>query len=616
MKNIFFKLLIIFTFILSFIPVSFAEPVITSVVYDNSSSFLVLGANENEVFSLSKNPKLVVNQTENKAYFDIEDVVLKSSVQDLVLNSSEIKEILIRQISTNPNTVRVNISYNQGYNPYNIQLKKLGNSLFIRFKNPVISNYYFQQVYGESSIAEFYEPINIQTPVTAGDNSVLGQINSAFNLGQTTNDKNYILASKNLVLQSKYYIDNINLKNNEAIITGIGSLTLSKPIYLSNPARVAYDIPNSVVNPVIRNKEIKFNQSDTIKIGQFNKSTARVVITCSNPERYIPVIYPDTQRLVFIDSKTVTAANLSSIKAELNSAYDDMNDISSHTVKLVFSKPVVMGIERNSRSLDLNFYNVDRYQDVNLKSAFIFDGIKMSSMKNGGVKLTIPTGKDDSFDIHTGSDGKTIRIKVKGSTVQLSDRPTETITPTPVVVPTSKKSAGKKYIVIDAGHGGSDCGAIRNGIYEKNITLDVSKRVKALLEKKGYVVKMTRTNDIYVSLQDRVAISEEFNPDIFVSIHVNSSNSDSPTGLETHYYKSNSLQLAKNIHAALLNNVKSKDRGLFKSKFYVINHTTAPAVLVEIGFISNPSERAQLVSESRKQATAKAIAEGIDEYFK
>jgi N-acetylmuramoyl-L-alanine amidase len=76
------------------------------------------------------------------------------------------------------------------------------------------------------------------------------------------------------------------------------------------------------------------------------------------------------------------------------------------------------------------------------------------------------------------------------------------------------------------------------------------------------------------------------------------------------------LQLAKTVHASLLNNVQSPNRGLFKSRFYVINHTTAPAILVEIGFISSPTERAQLVSDSRKQATAKAIAEGISEYFK
>ena len=190
-------------------------------------------------------------------------------------------------------------------------------------------------------------------------------------------------------------------------------MTLSKPMYLSSPSRVAYDIPNTVVNPAIRNKEMKFNQVDSIKIGQFNRNTARVVITCTNPERYVPVIYPDSQRLVFVDSKVLTSTQgLSSVKANLNSVYDDITDISSHTVKLVFSKPVLLGVERKSSALELNFYNVDRFQDVNLKTAFIFDGIKMTAMKTGGAKLTIPTGKEDVFDIHAGADGKTIRIKV------------------------------------------------------------------------------------------------------------------------------------------------------------------------------------------------------------
>ncbi len=623
MKNIFIKFLLIFAFILGLSIQSFAADLgINSVTYDNSSSFVTVNSTDSNDYVFTQNPKLIVVKDENKAYFDISSAILKCPLQDLVVNSDGIKEVVVSQFSTNPNIVRVVVSYSDGFNPSNIQLKKLDNTLFIRFKTPTVSNYYFQPVYTENKVAEQYESINIQTPVSVQNNNLLGQINSAFNLGQTTSDKNYILTSKDLTLHTKYYVDNVTIKGPDAILTGIGSLSLSKPMYLSSPSRVAYDIPNTVVNSAIRNKEMRFNQADTIKIGQFNRNTARVVITCSNPERYVPVIYPDSQRLVFVDSKALTTTQgLSSVKANLTSVYDDITDISSHTVKLVFSKPVLLGVERKSSALDLNFYNVDRFQDVNLKSAFIFDGIKMTAMKIGGAKLTIPTGKDDVFDIHAGADGKTIRIKVKGSSMQLAQRPTEKIMPVePVVVPkqtqNTTKVSGKKYIVIDPGHGGSDCGAMRNGIYEKDITLDVSKRVVSLLEKKGYVVKMTRTNDKYVSLQDRVTISEEFKPDIFVSIHVNSSNSDSPTGLETHYYKDNSLKLAKNIHAAMLNNINSKDRGLFKSRFYVINHTTAPAVLVEIGFISSPVERAQLVSESRKQATAKAIAEGIYEYFK
>lgn len=613
MKTFFIKIFCLLAFILCFAAHVFADELnITSVIYDNSAATLVVNSMDNDVFSLPSKPKIYVLQDENKAYFDINSAILRSPLQNLVVNSPAIKEITVSQFSTNPNIVRVVLSYNQGYNPYNIQLKKLNNTFFVNFRNPVLSNYYFQPVYSESGVGELYESTVIQSPVLAMNNNILNQINSAFNIGGATDDKNYILSKKDLLLSTKFYIDNVVPKNSDVSITGIGSITLSKPIYLSNPNRVAYDVQNAVVNPSIRNKEITFNQSDTIKIGQFNKNTARIVITCSSPERYIPVIFGDTQRLVFIDRNTSTQAP-SAIKSALTSAYDEITDIKSHSMKLVFSKPIVYGIDRSNTSMDLLFYNVDKFQDVNLKSAFIFDGIKMTALRGGGAKLSIPTGTEDIFDIHVGSDAKTLRIKIKNSNLQLPEKPAEVIMPQPVV---KTRNDGKKYIIIDPGHGGSDCGATRNGIYEKNITLDISKRVASLLKNKGYVVKMTRSSDETVLLQERVDISEEFSPDIFVSIHVNSSNSESPQGLETHYYKDNSLKLAKTVHASLLNHINANNRGLFRSKFYVINHTTAPAILVEIGFISNPSERAQLVSESRKQATAKAIAEGIYDYFK
>ena len=117
-------------------------------------------------------------------------------------------------------------------------------------------------------------------------------------------------------------------------------------------------------------------------------------------------------------------------------------------------------------------------------------------------------------------------------------------------------------------------------------------------------------------MQDRVTFSEDEKPEIFVSIHVNSAVATEPKGIETHYYHDYSVPLAKTVHSHLAKNIDTKDRGLFKSKFYVINHTTVPAILVEMGFISNEEERNELVSDSRKQKTAKAIAEGIIEYLK
>ena len=128
---------------------------------------------------------------------------------------------------------------------------------------------------------------------------------------------------------------------------------------------------------------------------------------------------------------------------------------------------------------------------------------------------------------------------------------------------------------------------------------------------------MTRTDDTYVSLEDRTIYTEGINPALFVSVHVNSCNSESPKGIETHYYHENSLELADYVHRHLIKKItNTTNRGLFKSRFYVINHTTVPAILVEIGFISNTAERNELISTQRQQATAEGIAEGIVEYLK
>lgn len=618
MMNFLKKLFLLFAFILCCVGNScLAQDLgINSVIYDNSQSLLSINSFDNDAFTFASNPKLTVISGENKAYFDINSAVLKCSAQDLIISSSDVKEILVKQYSTNPNVVRVFISYKEGFNPASIQLKKINNSLFLKFSNPVMQNYYFQSAYTETKQPEFFEQTVIQTPVLSAQNSVINQINSSFNSNSVT--QNYTLMKKDLLLTSKYYIDNINPKTNSVVITGIGSFTLSQPFYLTNPTRVAYDIPNSIVNPAIRNKEIKFGTEDSIKIGQFDKNTARIVLNSPIADRFLPVIFADSQRLVFADKLSQEYKALSLSDTDLTSVIPEVEDGNSSSVKMFFSHPIIYSVERLNSHMELTILNVDKFVEDSIRSSLKytrFSKVKITELQNGGVKFSFPIDEKGNISIYAGIDGKTIRIKQKFVKTEI---PKPKLEPAVIVVPTviPTKSSGKKVVVIDPGHGGSDCGATRNGIYEKNITLDVSKRVEELLRKKGYSVEMTRTTDQTVSLQDRVAFSEAINPDIFVSIHVNSSNSDSPSGIETHYYKDNSLKLAKYIHASMLNNINSNNRGLFKSKFYVINHTTAPAILVEIGFISNPTERAQLVSENRKQATAKAIAEGIYEYFK
>lgn len=177
-----------------------------------------------------------------------------------------------------------------------------------------------------------------------------------------------------------------------------------------------------------------------------------------------------------------------------------------------------------------------------------------------------------------------------------------------------------KKVVIDPGHGGDDSGAIGGGVYEKTLNLNVALMVEEKLKKKNIYTYMTRNKDMTLSLEDRTTYSNEIAPDIFVSIHTNSTLQEDSYGLEIHYYKDDSLNLAQTMHKNFVSekNLKkwdTKDRGVIKSRFYVINHTEAPSILIEMGFISNREERAKLVKKSRQEEIADSIVKGILEYL-
>lgn len=184
-----------------------------------------------------------------------------------------------------------------------------------------------------------------------------------------------------------------------------------------------------------------------------------------------------------------------------------------------------------------------------------------------------------------------------------------------------------KIITLDAGHGGSDPGAIgSDGTKEKNITLPITKMLKEILEDKGAKVYMTRTTDVDVfgpnasdaeELQARVNVGEKYNSDMFVSLHINSSVNKNVGGFSTYYYPKtdNDLRLAKNIQNKLAANFGVDDLGVRQANFYVIKRISMPAVLIEMCFISNEKELTLMKGQWFQKKTARLIAEGIEKYF-
>lgn len=621
----------LFNFILLFLLITFtlcskafAEDVfkITSANFDTSNSIVVLTALDGTASQIMPNIKLVEMDNPKRVYFDINSAILTMPKQDWTFNSQGIKQIKISQFDTNPNIVRVVMYLDDDYSASNIKFLRIKNNIVLHFKNSICqNNNYFQNTYRDehSSSSDFYEYLTVTTPAIqqpAPQNDIAGQIQQAFN--STMEQASQMLNTrerKELRLNTKYYIDKITPKHNAVLFNGFGSVTLEKPMILTNPSRIVFDMPNTLAAMDIRNKEYKINDTDSVKVGQFVVNKARVVIQTNNVEQYIPIYSSDNQSLLIANKDRIEKSSLYTNTGDMIAYSHKKTDDKTSEMTLSFNHPVVHGLDRTNDKLILYLYNISKYNDYTFKNTFantVFSDASVTLLPNIGMKLTVPLEVNTLVSTYLGADGKTIKVVTKApKTTTPKAAATKGAVTVPVIIP-----PGKRRVVIDAGHGGTDHGAIRDDTSEKDITLDVSQKVEDMLKKQGYAVLMTRPVDSFVSLADRVAMAEKFNPDIFVSIHVNSSVRPEITGIETHYYHQESLNLAQTVHSSLASAIDSKNRGLFKSKFYVINHTTSPAILVEIGFISNDNERAQLVSEKRKQATAKAIVEGVNNYFK
>jgi N-acetylmuramoyl-L-alanine amidase len=140
--------------------------------------------------------------------------------------------------------------------------------------------------------------------------------------------------------------------------------------------------------------------------------------------------------------------------------------------------------------------------------------------------------------------------------------------------------------------------------------------VRDALTAKGFKVYMTRSTDVFLPLPQITAITNQIRPDLFISIHHNASVNPALHGIETYYFTPQSIPLAKRVHAREINAVGVRDGGVKRARFYVIHHTSVPAILCEVGYVSNPSELTDLQTMDRKQKTARAIADGVVDYLK
>lgn len=648
------KLLITFLSIfILFINTAKAQEVlkINNINFDNSDAIIFLGTS-----GLSNSTPLSIEKGKlsnpDRIYFDIQNAIVTKHNNCFEFKNSILTQLKLAQFSISPPVVRIVISYDNSVNPEQIKILKHNNNLIIKLKNTTPTQDYLTQVYREfkESPYDYYEKTSVteetppvQTPIPAPrptavqktaihpKNDIYNQVQQAFS--ETTDQITPQIAKtpakaavkteqpvrknpplKESKLKSRYYIERIDIRKGNVLLSGVGVVNIEKLIYLSEPSRVIFDMPNTIVDQELRGKEFKISETESIKIGQFEPNKARAVITTPTPEKYRPIYAFDLQNVLIAHDDRMSGVKLFNSTSDITSFSIRALNESIDYFTIDFTSPIVQSIKRDNSKIELNLYNAAGYDCEEFKNVIRNTKLyasRVDRLPYQGVRITIPIKKETLVDCYENLNATQLKLTITTPKTEPVCTPAK---PRSQVTAISQGLSGR-IVFLDPGHGGSDTGALRAGIAEKDINLAIAKKVAAILTMRGAHVEMTRWSDATVSLQERVEFSNSKRTDIFVSIHINSSVRPEVHGIETHYYTDSGYEVAKVLHKSIMSKVSGIDRGLFKSRFYVINHTEAPSVLLELGFISNDKERNALLTEDRKQRSAEAIAEGIINYL-
>lgn len=329
------------------------------------------------------------------------------------------------------------------------------------------------------------------------------------------------------------------------------------------------------------------------------KETEYKVSVISNPQRIIIDIQnawvsPNVKKATNIDSRFVKAVRI---------AQHD-----SSTVRVVVES-----------SMGKNNYKVFALKGGTTAYRVVMDLGKVGGgSKNSGIDFN-PQPKPDTSGSNNTNKSETVGTPPSVTT------PSGTTTE-PAFTPGLKG----KIIALDAGHGGSDTGAIGpTGVTEKGVTLRVAKALQKLLQAEGATVLMTRTTDTEVSpkkanasdveeLQARCDVGNDGNADIFISMHMDSFTNSTPSGTTGYYYTKGSKasqRLAQYVSEGVVTALGTGNRGTKSCNFYVVKHTDMPATLVEMAFISNDKEEKLMNSEAGINRAAEGILNGLRRFF-
>ena len=394
-------------------------------------------------------------------------------------------------------------------------------------------------------------------------------------------------------------------------------------------------------------KDTKPDQKKLELLEGENKHTTIITNNKNKQEKNIETVDKNEKNL-----KSNSLYSISSIETENNTIVIKFNkeiskqDIAASSLKNKNGFDNIVDINGTYNPNKVEDLSIDGIEDITLNQKNNLTRIKISNKTNPKINYSLAK-KELIITINTPSSSTTSKISTNNSTTSTKS-PSRTI---------------NKTVVIDAGHGAEDVGAVGpNKEYEKVINLNVARYLYAILKQRGYKVYITRNDDHFIPVRERTVLANEKNADIFISVHTNSvpkEKAHDVMGIETFFLSparserakrvaavenktdvnemnnstkdafletlnrpriTASHKLAIDVQAGLLQSAKTKfndinDSGVREGPFWVLVGAQMPSILVEVGYVSHPKESKRLYSKDYQQLLANGIANGVDSYF-
>lgn len=549
-------------------PSSVSQPEITNTIINNIDLIKSPGGNHSILINSDKEIKYTTSflSASNKLVIDIEDSKLDnidnfSIPYDMVVMDETIQRVQYSQFTTEPFTTRLVLTLSGNIEP---KIEKLN-------ENKETTIYFKEDIIPEDIVAE--DIIQAEDITNFFGNRI-----------------------KSVYLEE---VDGIEA----LVIKGVKEVKYNT-MKLSNPDRIVIDIMNSLLDGEQFQKfDYKMAFIDGVRVSQFipdnnYKTTDKIVrvvldIKRGQDKADISIVLKDDNLIIYpkedmwkdIEYEYLNNQALFNIKNLSQTEYEVFYDTER--------KELHIEIPSSASPLPDGVYSInDRLvKEISVNKTKRYTNVKISFKQNIAYSLLSRSG-DEIISILASRD--------------------------------SNINPRERTIVIDPGHGGTDSGAVAGKIYEKNINLSVSLLLRDALEQNGYNVIMTREDERTFGLYDRPIFANNINADLFISIHANASLKPQVNGLEVLYCPSyerdikieDQYPFAQSIHDNILALTNRPGRGIVKRPdLVVLNKTYMPAVLIEIGYMSNPEELQIILSQGYQKLVVEGIVNGVKEYL-